>query len=210
MKRTPALRALTCLGSTLLLLAVFEACSNDDDSSTLTVNGPPSISIAKLAFAPGTSADGAPICDSPLGVTLNINNWTLKQVDLCESTPQCGQVRVTLSRGSDSTVLASKVSVSAAVDLNLASPLEAGSYKIEAELIDDDGKEFTISDAGSSSAQESFAVNPAVDCASNGAGGAPGAGGSSPGDGGAGGFGGAPPDLGTGGSSEVVAGAGGA
>jgi hypothetical protein len=203
--RTRALRALTFLGSTLLLLSIFEACSNDDDSSALTVAGPPSISITKLSFASGTVVDGVPGCGNPIGVALSINNYLLKQPGLCESTPQCGQVRVTLLKGSDSTALTTKVAVSAGIDLNLAAPLEAGSYAIEAELIDDAGKVFTITDAGSSSAQKTFTLNPSVDCPSR----VTGAAGASSSDAGAGGLGGAALDLGTGGSDELAAGAGG-
>ena len=211
MKRTPASRALTFLGSALLVLAVFEACSNDD-SSTSTVAGPPGISITMLSFGPATVSptDGAPACGNPLGVTLSVSNWTLKEPGACASTPQCGQVRVTLLKSSDSSALATKVAVSAAVDLHLARALEAGSYTIEAELIDDAGAVFTITDAGSSSAQESFTLNPSVACpigATSGGAGAAGAPSSS--EAGAGGFGGAPPDLGTGGSDGIVAGAGG-
>jgi hypothetical protein len=214
-KRAPASRALTFLGSTLLVLAVFEACSNDD-SSTSTVAGPPSISITKLSFGSATvsAADGAPACSNPLGVALNIGNWTLKEPGACASTPQCGQVRVTLLKSSDSTALATKVAVGAGVDLNLATPLEAGSYTIEAELIDDSGAVFTITDAGSSSAQKSFTLNPPVDCSSGAGSGATsgdaGAAGASSSEAGASGFGGAPPDLGTAGSDGIVAGAGGA
>jgi hypothetical protein len=205
-KQTPALRALTFLGSTLLLLAIFEACSNDD--STLTVDGPPSISITKITVGPGTDAGQA--CGNPIGLTLDINNWLLKQPGLCLSAPQCGQVRVTLTRGSDGSVLATRVAVSAAVDLTALGSLETGSYNVEAELIDDSGNVFAITDAGSSSAQETFQVNPAVDCPSSSTGGAPGAGGSPPSDAGAGGFGAAAPDSDTAGSVGVIAGAGGA
>jgi len=205
-KQTLALRALTCLGSTLLLFTVFEACSNGD-SSALAVAGPPSISITKISFGPSVEAGQA--CSNPIGITLNINNWLLKQPGLCLSTPQCGQVRVTLTRSSDSSPLAAKVAVSEGVDLTVAGSLEMGGYNVEADLIDDSGKVFTITDAGSSSAQEDFQVNPAVDFTNSAAGGAPGVGGSSPSDAGAGGFGGAPPDSGTGGSDEVIAGAGG-
>jgi len=215
MKRAPALRALTFLGSTLLVLAVFEACSNDD-SSTSTVAGPPSIAITKLSFGRATVSptDGAPACGNPFGVTLSIGNWTMKEPGACESTPQCGQIRVTLLKSSDSTALATKVAVSAAVDLNLAKALEAGSYTIEAELIDDAGAVFAITDAGSSSAQKSFTLNPAVDCpigaasGGAGAGGAAGASSTEAGAGGASGFGAAPPDAA--GSEGIVAGAGGA
>lgn len=205
MKRTPAPRALTFLGSALLLLAIFEACSNDDGTPASPFSGPPSISITRLSFGPATVADGAPACGNPLGVVLDINNWLLKQPGLCESTPQCGQVRVTVSRSSDSTVLAKKTSVSAGVDLDLASPLAAGSYDIEAELIDDDGNVYNITDAGSSSVHESFEVSPPADC-SNGAAGAAGAPSS---EAGAGGFSGAPPDVGAGGTGGSAAGAGG-
>ncbi|HEY5374514.1 MAG TPA: hypothetical protein VIK01_12570 [Polyangiaceae bacterium] len=213
MKRTPARRALTFLGSTFLLLAGFEACSSND-SSTLPVSGPPGISITKISFGPSTElaqggASSEPACGKQVAVTLNINNWLLKEPGLCQSTPQCGQVQVSLFKDTDSNALATKVAVSAAVDLTVPGSLEAGSYKIEAELIDDDGKVFTVTDAGSSSAQESFQVNPVVDCPSSAAGGAPGSGGSSSSDAGAAGFGGAAPDLGTAGSDGIVAGAGG-
>jgi hypothetical protein len=203
--RTPPLRALTFLGSTLLLFVVFEACSNNDDSATSAFSGPPSLSIAKLSFGPGTvAADGAPACGNPFGITLGINNWQLKQPGLCESTPQCGQVRVTLSKGSDTSPLATKIAVSAGVDLTLTAPLEAGSYAIEAELIVDDGRVYTSADAGSSSTKESFTLNPPVDCSNRVAGAA----GASSSEAGAGGFGGAPPDLGAGGTSPDL-GAGG-
>ena len=212
MKRTPAQRALTFLGCTSLLLAGFEACSSND-SSTLSVSGPPSISIAKISFGPSAEvaqggASSEPACGKQVAVMLNINNWLLREPGLCQSTPQCGQVRVSLFKDTESNPLATKDAVSASVDLTVPGSLEAGSYKIEAELIDDDGKVFTITDAGSSSAQESFDVNPAVDCPSSAAGGAAGSGGSSSSDGGAAGFGGAP-NPGTAGSDGGVAGAGG-
>jgi hypothetical protein len=193
-KQTPALRALTFLGSALLLLTAFEACGNDDDSSALAVGGPPSISITKT---------GA--CGKSVDVTLNINNWLLRQPGLCLSTPQCGQVRVTLTKGSDQ--FASKVAASAAVDLTVALPV--GIYDVEAELIDDSGKVYTSNDVGSSSAQGSLVVTAVGDCPSDAAGGAPGSGSSSPSDAGAAGFGGAAPTSGAAGSDGIVAGAGG-
>ena len=213
MKRTPAQRALTFLGSTLLLLAGFEACSSND-SSTLPVSGPPSISITKISFGPSTEvaqggASSEPACGKQVAVTLDIKNWQLKEPGLCQSTPQCGQVQVSLFEDMDSNALATKVAVSASVDLNALRPLEFGSYRIKAELIEDDGTVFTITDAGSSSSEEPRDLNPAVDCPSNAAGGAPGSGGSSSSDAGAAGFGGAAPDLGTAGSDGIVAGAGG-
>ena len=213
MKRTPAQRALTFLGSTLLLLAGFGACSSNN-SSTLPSSGPPSISITKISFEPSTElgqggASNVPTCGNQISVMLNINNWQLREPGLCQSTPQCGQVRVSLSKDTDSNALATKVAVSASVDLTVPGSLEAGSYRIEAELIDDAGKVFTVTDAGSSSAEALRELNPAVDCSSNAAGGVAGAAGSSSSDAGAGGFGGAAPDLGTAGSDGIVAGAGG-
>ena len=196
MKRSPALRALEFLGATLLLLSVFEACSNDDNSSTSAFSGPPSISITKHVLSPG--ADNR-TCGKSLDVTLAISNWLLKEPGLCESTPQCGQVRIAVAKDGDPSEVAHKVSASAEVDLSFNSDLEPGaSYEIEAELIDDAGKVFTIADAGSSSAQARFTANPPTDCPVG-----------ATSEGGGGGFGGAPSDGGSGGSGGFVAGSGG-
>ena len=213
MKRTPTLRALTFLGSTLLVLAVFEACSNDD-SSTSTVAGAPSISITKLSFGPATvlSTDGAPgVCGNPVGVTLNINNWLLKEPGLCQSTPQCGwQVRVTLTKSSDGMALATKVAVSAAVDLN--SPrlrYAAGSYDRSKAGADRRRRRSVYHHRRRQQlGAKILHAEPTRETARVAAtGGAPGAGSSSLGDAGAGGFGGAAPaDPGAAGSDGVSAG----
>jgi uncharacterized membrane protein YgcG len=198
-KRTPAPRALTFLGATLLVLAVVEACSNGDDTPTSVFNGPPSIAIGKHVLSPDTD-NGT--CGKSLDVTLAISNWLLKEPGLCESTPQCGQVRVAVLKDGDRSELAYKVSASAEVELSFDSELKPGvKYEIEAELIDDAGNVFTITDAGSSLAQAPFTANPPTDCPIGAT--------SEGGAGGLSGFGGAPPDGGAGGSGGSVAGSGG-
>ncbi len=195
MTRSRSLQALRYLGSSLLLLSVFEACSGDDSTPPDPFTAPPTLEISGISLGNGmvgqSGASGVLACDNTIDVTLALSNWLLYPPGKCDGTPQCGQVRVTLL-SPDGAELGSQLTASLGVNVNVANlvaagKLTAGLYGFRAELVDDAGKVYAATDGGISTTERAFALALPAEC-TNGAGGAPG-------EGGMGGFGGTP-DLG--------------
>lgn len=159
MNQRGALRALKHFGSALLLVSLFEACSNNDDIQVSS--GPTSISITSIAFGHEATGDGgvggvpSELSCNDLNVTLNISNWSLRPQGVCQDTIQCGQVRVTLTDPMGATRV--KVEASAGVDLLLPSSVTSGSYAIQADLVNDAGQVYAGD--GTSTAQQSIKVS---------------------------------------------------
>jgi len=190
--KSTLLRGLRALGYSACLLAVFQACSGDDTSTPLTPAGPASVEITGISLGNGLVGDGGEssvlACDYKIGVTVQTTNWTLYPPGRCGSTPQCGQLRVTLTSASGN-VLASSIAAGNGVALDVrtllpgAAPIEAGRYTIQVELVDDAGKVHVALDGGNGSAETEFSLTLPADCANPpdmpGAGGAGGSGGAS-------------------------------
>jgi len=196
-------QALKYLGSSVLLLCVFEACSTDDAATPNPFKEPPTLEIADISLGNGSSL----ACDNTISVTLALSNWKLYPPGKCGSTPQCGQVRVSLLDGPSGKPLLSQAFASVGANLNVgqlveSDELRAGSYAIQAELIDDAGHVYQVMDGGNDTAERTFTLSLSAGCAPGSAGAS--AGGAS----GEGGMGGA--FFETGGSGAALAGAAGA
>ena len=212
MTRSRSLQALRYLGSSLLLLCVFEACSSNDTSAPDLFHGPPTLEITGISLGSGTTGQGGDsgvlACDGNIGVTLAITNWTLYPPGKCDGAVQCGQVRITLLDGPKGAELGSQLAASLGVNLNVSKlvasgDVKAGNYAIQADLVDDAGKVYAITDGGNSSAEQAFSLALPAECAS----GTAGAGlGGAAGEGGVAGFGGTPDVAGQGGASAGSAG----
>ena len=183
-------QALKYLGSSLLLLGVFEACSGDDAATPNPFHDPPTLEIASISLGSGSIGQGGDssvlACDETIGVTLAISNWYAYPLGKCGTTPQCGQIRINLLDGPKGAVLATKTSASVGVDLDVAQlvadgKLTAGSYTIQAELVDDAGAVNPVTNGGNKSVEQAFNLTLSDGCPE----GTPGMGGSS--DGGMGG-----------------------
>ncbi len=196
-------RSALCFLGAALVVAVVVACSSGADTSVTPPAGPPSIAITQLSLGHGETGQGGDssrlACDYTVGVTLEVGFWTLHTPGLCDATPQCGPVRLSLLDGVDGKRLGkAQYAANTSVDLNLTklldiSTLRAGSYAVLAELVNDAGDVFTITNGGNSAAQQAFMLRLPGDCAE-----ALGAAGAPSNEGGAAGFGGVP-DLGAGG-----------
>lgn len=202
MTRSRSVQLLRYLGSSLLLMGVFEACSGDDSAPTDLFDGPPTLSITGISLGSGMTGQGGDssvlACDNTIGVAIALTNWTLYPPGKCGSALQCGQVRVSLlDGGPNGAVLSQRLAASLGADLNVSTlvtsdKLHAGGYTIQAELVDDAGVVYAITNGGNSTTEQTFNLTLADGCAE----GTAGAGGSSEGDMGgepfigAGGFGG--------------------
>lgn len=195
MRTTSALRALRFLGSVATVIAAFEACSGDDAPEALGYPAPPTLSFGAISTGTGTPQLA---CDGHLAVTLVLGNWDLRPPGVC-TILQCGQVRVSIPD-----LGVTRVSASSTVDLDLSgADIAGGDYTLTAELIDDAGKVFAITDGGNSSAEGKTELQPASGSCppTSGEGGAPGVGGE-------GGSGGAVGEAGTSGEGGTSAEAG--
>lgn len=194
------------LGASLLVLCAFEACSSDEGAAPNPFTEPPTLEVAAISLGTG---DGSVLaCDNNIGVTLALSNWRLEPPGKCGSTPQCGQVRVSLLDGPNGPELASTSSAAIGVNLDLTplvekGTLKSGSYAIQAELVDDTGHAYPITDGGNNTAARAFTLSLSRSCASGSAGAS--SGGAS-GEGGMGGM----PSFESGGAGDALAGAGGA
>jgi len=200
-------QGLKVLGASLLVLCAFEACSSDEGAAPNPFDAPPTLEIAGISL--GNGGDGSVLaCDNNIGVTLAFSNWRPEPPGKCGSTPQCGQVRVSLLDGPNGAELASTSSAAIGVNLDLTplvenGTLKSGSYAIQAELVDDAGRVYPITDGGNNTAARAFTLSLNRSCASGGAGAS--SGGAS-GEGGMGGM----PSFESGGAGDALAGTGGA
>lgn len=211
MTRSRSPQALKLLAPSLLFLCAFEACASDS-STPNPFNAPPTLGIAEIYLGIGSIGQGGEsgvlACDDTIGVTVALNNWRLEPPGKCDSTPQCGQIRVSLLKGADGSELASTRSAAVGANLDVTKlvgdgTVKDGEYAIQAELIDDTGNVYPIVDGGNNSAQQAFTLRLNDSCVSGAAG--AGASGAS-GEGGAGGV----PPFEPGGAGGEPAGAGGA
>ncbi len=160
------LRALRGLGYAALLLTVFEACSGDDASTPLPPAGPARVEITGIALGQGFVGDGGAssvlACDYTVGVNVQTTDWTLLGPGRCGGALQCGQLRVSLLDGPVGAELLTIVTASNGAALDIGSllsadpPLQAGTYSIMVELVDDLGKPYIALDGGNGSTQKEF------------------------------------------------------
>jgi hypothetical protein len=162
----------------LLLPCVFEACSSDQGATPNPFNEPPTLEISAISLGSGSIGQGGDssllACDDTIGITLTLQNWRPEPPGKCGSTPQCGQIRVSLL-GADGAVVSSTSSAAVGVNLDVTrfvedGTLKAGSYTIQAQLVDDAGGVYPITDGGNSSAERSFTLRLKDGCASGAAG----------------------------------------
>ncbi|MEO8916579.1 MAG: hypothetical protein ABI488_04085 [Polyangiaceae bacterium] len=195
-------------------MAVFEACSADDPSTPNPFNNPPTLEISDISLGNGSIGQGGDssvlACDDTIGVTFAVSNWDLYPPGKCGSTPQCGQLKVSLLDGPGGAVILTHGSGSVGVNLDLtalvkAGNFKAGSYAIQADLVDDSGAVYPITGGGNSTVERAFKLSLADGCMTGTP--AAGAGGAS----GEGGMGGAPfiGEGGFAGSRDELGGAGG-
>ncbi len=191
------------LGAGVVVFGIIAACSSSPDAVVTPPGGPPSIGITAISLGHGAIGQGGDSseldCDYTIGVTLDVSFWTLRTPGLCDATPQCGPVRLSLLDGTDGKALGrAQYAATTSVDLNLdkllnVSTLSPGRYAIKAELVDDVGTLFT--GGGNSTAQQAFTLGLPRECAE-----VPGASGAPSNEGGAAGFGGVP-DVAAGGQA---------
>jgi len=168
------LRAVQSLGYVALLLTVFEACSGDQASPPTPPAGPATIEISGIALGQGFFGDGGASstlgCDYTIGVNVQTTNWTLLPPARCGGALQCGQLRVSLLDGSSERERLKVVSAGNGVALDLRSlvsatpPLEAGTYVIKVELVDDAGKTY-VAVGGKGTDEQSFDLKLPENCA---------------------------------------------
>ena len=165
-------RALRYLACVTVAIGWVEACSSNDSTTVIVPAGPPTLAITGVSL--GDASDSPLLaCDYTIAVSMEVGNWTLRPPGVCTE-PQCGQVRVTLLDAPGGANLLTQVAASAGVALNvsmLRDTLRAGTYTVEAELIDDAGKPFVASDGGNSSASFTFPVILPSVCPTAGSGG---------------------------------------
>lgn len=96
------------VSSLICVLVSVAACSSDDDPETPQEVEPTTIAIAELrpngadAWHPGDPEPIALGCDRLLGVSLELDNWTLRPRGACGSVAQCGYVHASLTSANGS------------------------------------------------------------------------------------------------------------
>ena len=95
-----SVQALKLSAATLLVLCAFAACSSDEGAAPNPFTDPPTLEISAISLGSGSIGQGGDsgvlACDDALGITLALSNWRLEPPGKCGSTPQCGQIRVSL------------------------------------------------------------------------------------------------------------------